>query len=95
VAKGPPADVPSASTRIAAKIAGMTAKELLLKRAPTLTEEEAERALHALDGEPLSTIEDEPGDADVVGLPERWMTFEDGTPQPNWVAAIRRSRSQH
>jgi hypothetical protein len=32
-------------------------------------------------------VVDEPeGEADVVGLPEAWKRFEDGTPQPNWVA---------
>jgi hypothetical protein len=36
--------------------------------------------------------EDEPV---VVGLPESWRTFEDGTPQPNWVAAVRRVRDGH
>lgn len=73
----------------------MTAKELLLKRAPTLSEEQAERALHALDADPSSVTGEEAGEPDVVGLPESWRTFEDGTPQPNWVAAIRRSRSEH
>jgi hypothetical protein len=73
----------------------MTAKELLLKRAPTLSEEQAERALHALDAEPSSAIGEDMSEPDVVGLPESWRTFEDGTPQPNWVAAIRRSRSEH
>jgi hypothetical protein len=33
--------------------------------------------------------EDEPV---VVGLPESWTTFEDGTPQPNWTALIRADR---
>lgn len=70
----------------------MTAKELLLKRVATASEEQAERALLALDAEPPSTVDEEP---DVVGLPESWKTFEDGTPQPNWVAAIRRSRNEH
>lgn len=37
----------------------MTAKELLLKRVPTLSEEEAERALLALDAEPRPTIEED------------------------------------
>jgi hypothetical protein len=69
----------------------MTAKELLLKRVPALTEEEAERALLALDTERLSSGEDECGEdecgePEMVGLPESWKTFEDGTPVPNWVA---------
>jgi hypothetical protein len=29
---------------------------------------------------------------DVVGLPEAWKTFEDGTPQPNWVALLHGAR---
>jgi hypothetical protein len=36
----------------------------------------------------VDELEDE---ADVVGLPEAWKTFEDGTPQPNWVALRRES----
>jgi len=30
-----------------------------------------------------------------VWIPESWETFEDGTPQPDWTAAIRRSRDEH
>jgi hypothetical protein len=38
-------------------------------------------------------VVDEPeGETDVVGLPEAWKTFEDGTPQPNWVALRHESR---
>jgi len=29
------------------------------------------------------------GDAE---LPEAWKTFEDGTPQPDWVALLREAR---
>ncbi|MGA8745575.1 MAG: hypothetical protein WB507_06900 [Solirubrobacterales bacterium] len=35
----------------------------------------------------------EPGEQDeMVGVPEGWKTFEDGTPQPNWVALLHESR---
>jgi len=35
----------------------------------------------------------EPEEADdMVGLPEAWKTFEDGTLQPNWVALLHESR---
>jgi len=38
-------------------------------------------------------VVDEPvGEADLVGLPEAWKTFEDGAPQPNWVALRHESR---
>ena len=30
---------------------------------------------------------EEPETEDDVGLPEAWETFDDGTPQPNWVEA--------
>ena len=76
------------------RISPMTAKELLEKRFPTLTEEEAERALLALDAEPRATGEDgeEP---DVVGLPKGWGETLTGEPMPNVVAAIHRSRNEH
>lgn len=31
---------------------------------------------------------------DMVGVPEAWKTFEDGTPQPNWVALLHESRRE-
>lgn len=30
----------------------------------------------------------------VVGLPEAWKNFEDGTPQPNWTSLIREDRNR-
>jgi hypothetical protein len=30
--------------------------------------------------------------ARIVGLPEAWKTFDDGTPQPNWVALLYEAR---
>lgn len=35
------------------------------------------------------------GEAEQLPIPEEWKTFRDGTPQPNWVALIRRSRLGH
>lgn len=29
---------------------------------------------------------------EMAELPERWRTFEDGTPVPNWVAAVDEAR---
>jgi hypothetical protein len=66
----------------------MTAKELLLQEAPTWTEEQAERALRAVK-------EDPEGDSETAWIPESWRTFEDGTPAPDWEAAVRRSREAH
>lgn len=38
-------------------------------------------------------IEGPEAEDDVVGLPpEAWKTFEDGTPQPNWVALLQEAR---
>ncbi len=34
----------------------------------------------------------EESDAEMVGVPESWKTFEDGTPQPDWTALIREDR---
>jgi excisionase family DNA binding protein len=31
-------------------------------------------------------------DDEMLPLPHEWETMEDGTPQPNWVRIIRRSR---
>jgi len=73
----------------------MTAKELLMKRVPTLSEEEAERALVALDAEPHSTAGEATGEPDMVGLPEGWGRMANGEPMPNVVAAVRRSREEH
>lgn len=29
---------------------------------------------------------------EMADLPESWRTFEDGTPVPNWVAAVHEAR---
>ncbi len=31
----------------------------------------------------------------MVGLPESWKTFEDGTPVPDWVAGLDEVRRGH
>jgi hypothetical protein len=74
---------------------GMTAKELLAKRVPTVSEAQAQRALLALDAEPVSSREGESAEPDVVGLPESWGRMANGEPMPNVVAAVRRSREEH
>jgi hypothetical protein len=61
----------------------MTAKELLLERAPTLTEEQAAAALRAVE---------EPDEDETVWMPESWKTFEDRSPAPDWTALIRADR---
>lgn len=74
----------------------MTAKELLLKRAPTLSEEEAERALHALDTPPTSRVDEgEHQNDEMAPLPDGWGETLTGEPMPNVVAAVRRSRAGH
>ena len=84
--------LPSYLTYLGAKICGMTAKELLVQRAPRATEEQAQRALEVLEA-PL-----EPGAADddtqTVWMPDSWRTFADGTPQPDWTDSIRADRDR-
>lgn len=73
----------------------MTAKELLLKRVPTLSEEQAERALLALDAEPPSSMDEEWGEPEMAPLPDGWGRLPSGAPAPNWVAGldeVRRGR---
>jgi len=64
----------------------VTAKERLLAEAPSWTEEQAEAALRAVESN---------GEPEMAELPEAWRTLEDGTPAPNWVALIERSRRSH
>ncbi len=47
---------------------------------------------HLIDEQDLVAFED--GD-DVAWIPPEWRTFPDGTPQPNWVKIVRRSREGH
>jgi hypothetical protein len=67
----------------------MTTKERLHELVDELSDQEAadtlEYAAARRNGE-------EDDGAEVVGLPESWKTFEDGTPQPNWTALIRADR---
>jgi hypothetical protein len=74
----------------------MTAKELLQKRVPALTEEQAERALLALDAEPASSVDEGNEENDEMApLPDGWGRMANGQPMPNVVAAVRRSREGH
>jgi hypothetical protein len=41
----------------------------------------------------LRAIEDEL--YPMAELPEEWKVSDDGSPAPNWVAALHRSRSGH
>jgi hypothetical protein len=67
----------------------MTAKEKLIRDVLDLDEAAASAARIVVLKEPESEGEDED---DMVGVPEAWKTFEDGTPQPNWVALLHESR---
>lgn len=40
----------------------------------------------------IVVVEEPETENDVVGLPEAWKTFDDGTPQPNWVALLHEAR---
>lgn len=68
--------------RVRDTIGRMTAKELLLRRVMRLSEAEAAHAEIVIS---RAASGDEP---EMVGLPESWRTFEDGTPVPNWVAGL-------
>jgi hypothetical protein len=35
---------------------------------------------------------EERAEPEMAELPEAWKTFEDGTPVPNWVAAVHEAR---
>jgi hypothetical protein len=66
----------------------MTAKELLLQRAPTLTEEQAAAALRAVE-------EPDEDEWQTAPLPEGWGETLTGEPMPDVAAAVRRSREGH
>jgi hypothetical protein len=38
---------------------------------------------------------EESAEPEMAELPESWKTFEDGTPVPNWVAALDEARQGH
>lgn len=63
----------------------VTAKEKLLREVLDLDEAKATRAQIVVVPEPEE-------EDDMVGVPEGWKTFEDGTPQPNWVALLHEAR---
>ena len=67
----------------------MTAKAKLLAQVEQLSE--AEAAVAQIVVEPLDVASDEP---EMVGLPEAWRTFEDGTVVPNWVAGLDEVRAR-
>jgi len=48
---------------------------------------------HTIEDQDLRTIEDEL--FPMAELPPEWQVGDDGTPAPNWVAALHRSRSGH
>jgi hypothetical protein len=43
----------------------------------------------------LKVRHDEGAEPEMAELPESWQTFEDGTPVPNWVAAVDEARKGH
>jgi hypothetical protein len=67
----------------------MTAKEKLRAQVDELSEAEAAAARIVI--ERTSTKAD--AEPEMVGLPESWRTFEDGTPVPNWVAGLDEVRA--
>ncbi len=48
---------------------------------------------HTIDDRDLRRIEDEL--YPMAELPDDWQVGDDGSPAPNWVAALNRSRSGH
>lgn len=67
------------------KLEAMATREQLHKDVDALTEPEIMRAR-------IVAVEEPDAEDDVVGLPEAWKTFDDGTPQPNWVALLHEAR---
>jgi hypothetical protein len=67
----------------------MTAKERLRAQVEALSE--AEAAFARIEVERTTSETD--GAPEMVGLPETWRTFEDGTPVPNWVAGLGEVRA--
>jgi hypothetical protein len=63
----------------------MATREQLHREVDALSEPQVSRARVVVVGEPEA-------EDDIVGLPEAWKTFEDGTPQPNWVALLHEAR---
>jgi len=70
---------------MAAKLAGMATRDQLHREVDALSEPQISRAR-------IIVVDEPEADDDIVGLPEEWKTFEDGTPQPNWVALLHEAR---
>jgi excisionase family DNA binding protein len=47
---------------------------------------------HLVDERELATLIDEPPPLEV---PEDWLAFPDGSPQPDWARIVRESRDSH
>jgi hypothetical protein len=59
------------------------------------TREKAHALLDELSDSELDEIVqqlEERAEPEMAELPEAWKTFEDGTPVPNWVAALHEAR---
>jgi hypothetical protein len=67
----------------------VTAKERLLKEVARWSERDAQVALCAVEHHHTAAARK----PEMVGLPEAWKTFEDGTPVPNWVAGLDEVRA--
>jgi hypothetical protein len=67
--------------------------------APMTTREKAHALLDELSDAELDEVvrlievrHEESAEPEMAELPESWKTFEDGTPVPNWVAALDEAR---
>ncbi len=69
-------------------------KAELLEQIDAITEEEAAgvKLIYTPDWPDKATPIEEISRGDDVELPEAWKTFDDGTPQPDWVALLREAR---
>lgn len=74
-------------TKASVTLWGMATREQLHREVDALPAPQVARA--------RIVVVPEPDEADdMVGVPEEWKTFEDGTPQPNWVALLHESRRE-
>ena len=64
----------------------MTARE----RAHVLIDEFSDAELEEIVG--LLRVQREKAEPEMAELPEAWKTLADGTPAPNWVAAVNEAR---
>jgi hypothetical protein len=67
------------------KLVGMATREQLHREVDALSEPQISRAR-------IIVVDEPEAEDDIVGLPVEWKTFEDGTPQPNWVALLHEAR---